>query len=159
MGEGASRRSERPEAPNLFPRERLQDIDQLVVRGAGGVAKLADRMRIHQPAEPQELSHPLAPIELQLGRAGGEEQPPQLAGAEELAELQCRHVDQEQDKDPQGDGGKPKPREGRDQIRYEIARRIAIEPEVHETLEEARKKHDDPVKDRLEQDRFDQRRS
>src|SRR3984893_12741184 len=141
------------------PCERLQHIDQLAVRGAGRVVELADRMSVHQPAEPQQLAHPLAPIELQLGRAGGKEQPPQLAGAEELAEFRHRHIDQEQDKDPQGDGGKALPREGRDQIRYEIARRIALDHEVHETLEEARKKHDDPVEDGLEQDRLDQRRS
>ena len=43
-------------------------------------------------------------------------------------------------------------------MRKEIDRRIALDREVHETLEQAREKHDDPVKGRLEQDRLDQRR-
>jgi hypothetical protein len=35
-----------------------------MVREAGCVTELIDRMRIHQPAEPQELADPLASIEL-----------------------------------------------------------------------------------------------
>ena len=88
------------------------------------VAELADRMRIHEPAEAQEFADALSPIELQLGRPGSEEQPPQLSGTEEVADFSRRHVDQEQDKDPQGNGGKAVPREGRDQITEEIARWI-----------------------------------
>ena len=76
----------------------------------GRVAELVERMRIHQPSEAQELTDSLAPIELQPGRAGREEQPPQLAGAEEVAEFRFRHVDQEQDQDPLRNGGKPMPR-------------------------------------------------
>ena len=79
--------------------------------------ELADRIRVHEPAEPQELAEVLSPIELALGWTGGEEQPPQLATAEKVAEFRCCYIYQEQDDDPQRNGGKPVPREGRDQIR------------------------------------------
>jgi hypothetical protein len=49
------------------------------------------------------------------------------------------------------------PREGRHQISDEVAWRIALEREVHETLEQARQKHNNPVKRGLEQDGLDQR--
>jgi len=45
-----------------------------------------------------------------LGRTVGEEQPPELAGAEEVADFRCGDIDQEQDEDPQRNGGKPVPR-------------------------------------------------
>ena len=89
------------------------------ILGARGwrVVELADRIRVHEPAEPQELAEVLSPIELALGWTGGEEQPPQLATAEKVAEFRCCYIYQEQDDDPQRNGGKPVPREGGDQIR------------------------------------------
>src|SRR5262252_5970046 len=75
-----------------------------------------------------------------------------------MAELRCGHVDQKQNEDPERYGGKAMPREGRDEVRSEIARPIAFPQEMDEALEQAREKHDDPVKRRLEQDRLDQRR-
>ena len=45
---------------DLLPCQRRQDIDQLLVRRAGRIAELADRMRVHQPAEPQEAADTLA---------------------------------------------------------------------------------------------------
>ena len=51
------------------------------------------------------------------------------------------------------------PRERGDQISDKVARWIVLDQrEVHETLEQACKKHNDPVKHGLEQDRSDQRR-
>ena len=52
------------------------------MRRAGRVAELCDWVRVHKPAQPQQLADALPSIELQLGRAGREEQSPQLAGAE-----------------------------------------------------------------------------
>src|SRR5580693_3645681 len=66
-------------------------------------------------------------IALQIRRPAGEQESPHFARAEKLAEFRCCHIDQEECEDPQGDGGKTLPREGRHQISEEVARRIALE--------------------------------
>ena len=67
------------------------------MRSAGRIAELIASVLVHKPAQTQDFAEPLPPIELQRGRTRGEEQPPQLAAAEELAELRHRHIDEEQD--------------------------------------------------------------
>ena len=42
----------------------LQDIDQLLVRSAGRITKLVNRVRVGKPAQTQDLTDPLTPIEL-----------------------------------------------------------------------------------------------
>ena len=50
-----------------------EDLDHLAVRSAGRVAEFRDWVGVHEPAELEELTDPLPPIELQFGRARGEE--------------------------------------------------------------------------------------
>ena len=49
---------------NLLSREPLHDLDQFPVCVAGGIAEFAGRVRVGEPAQPQQLAQPLAPIEL-----------------------------------------------------------------------------------------------
>ena len=67
--------------------EPAHNVDQLVVRGAGRIAKFRDRMGIGKFAQVDQLPDPLSPVELQLGRTVGEQNAPQLALAEEVIEL------------------------------------------------------------------------
>jgi hypothetical protein len=59
--------------------EPAHRVDQLVVRGAGRIAKFRDGMGIGKFAQVDQLADPLSPVELQLGRTVGEENAPQLA--------------------------------------------------------------------------------
>jgi hypothetical protein len=110
-------------------REVLHYVDQLAVCGAGRIAQFGSRVLVCKPAQAQQLAQALSPIELQIRRPAGEEEPPHFARAEKMAEFQCCHIDQEECEDPQGDGGKTVPREGRHQISEEVARRIELDPE------------------------------
>ena len=67
--------------------EPAHNVDQLVVRGAGRIAKFRDRMGIGKFAQVDELPDPLSPVELHLGRTVGEQNTPQLALAGEMIEL------------------------------------------------------------------------
>lgn len=67
--------------------EPAHNVDQLVVRGTGRIAKFRDRMGIGKFAQVDELADPLAPVELELGRTVGEQNAHQLALAEEMIDL------------------------------------------------------------------------
>jgi hypothetical protein len=83
---------------------------------------------------------------------------PQLAVAEQMVELGRRHIDQEQDQNPNLDRREAMPGEASDHVRQEIAYRIVLDqPEPDQMLDQAGDKDDRPVNDRLEQDRPDQR--
>jgi len=73
--------------------QALQDVDQLLVRAARWIAKLVYRVCVGEPAQAQELTEALPPVELQVRRTRGKEQPPELAGTEEAADFRRGHVD------------------------------------------------------------------
>src|SRR6266849_3202145 len=89
----------------------------------------------------------------------GEQEAPQLTVAEQVAELGCRHIDQEQDQYPKLDCHEAMPGESRHHVRQEVAHTVALdEPEPDEMLEQPSDEHYSPVHDRLEQYWLDQRR-
>jgi len=63
-------------------RERLDNSDQFLVRGAGWIAEFLDWVSVHEPAQARQLADPLSPIELKLRGTEGEEKPPQFTTAE-----------------------------------------------------------------------------
>src|SRR5712691_2863452 len=113
-------------------------------------------MRVREPAQSGELADALAPVQLQFGWPVGEEDAPQLAVPEQVVELGCRHIDQEQDQYPKLDRDEAMPGEGRDHVGEEVSHRIVVDqPKPDEVLEQACDEHNGPVYDRLEQDRLD----
>ena len=71
-----------------------------------------------------------------------------------MTEFHCRYINQEKNHDPQRNRAEAMPRKGRDQIGDEIARWIVLDNgEMDKLLEQAGKKHDNPIKRRLEKDR------
>src|ERR1700720_3091900 len=96
-------------------RESLYYIDQLAVCGAGRIAQFGSRVLVCKPARAQQRTQALSPIELQIWRPTGEQEPPHFARAEKIDGLRCCHKEYE---DPQGDGGKTVPREGRKSNNY-----------------------------------------
>ena len=112
-------------------REVLHYVDQLAVCGAGRIAQSGSRVLVCKPAQAQQLAQALSPIELQIRRPAGEQEPPHFVRPEKMAEFRCCYIDQEENEDPQGDGGKTMPRESRHQRSEEVARRITLEREVH----------------------------
>ena len=49
---------------DLLPRKPPHDLDQLALCVTGGITEFASRMRVGKPAQTQQLTQPLAPIEL-----------------------------------------------------------------------------------------------
>ena len=102
-----------------------------MVRGAGRIAEIIDRMRVGETAQAGELADALPPVQLQLGRPVGEQDAPQLASAEQTVELRRRYIDQKQNQYPNLDRGEVIPTEGRSQVRQELTERMALhEPEL-----------------------------
>jgi hypothetical protein len=95
-----------------FGREPSYDIDQLGVRGAFRIAEFCDRVSIGKLAELDQLADPLVSIERQIRRAASEQEVPQLALAEQMVELACRYIDQEQHHNPKLDRDKAVPGKG-----------------------------------------------
>jgi hypothetical protein len=79
----------------------LNDFNEVVVRGATGIAKLVDLMFVRKPVQAHELASALALVQLQFGWPIGEQEPPHFRRAQELAEFRRRHIDQEQREYPQ----------------------------------------------------------
>ena len=76
--------------------EPPHNVDQLAVRIAGGIAEFGERVRIGKLAQTDKLADALPPVQLQLGRAMGKQNPPELALAEEMVEFGRRDIDQKQ---------------------------------------------------------------
>src|ERR1700751_3487540 len=93
-------------------REAAHDLDQLAVCGALRITKIVDRVRVGKLAEPDEFEDPLAAVHRQFRRAAGKQEVPQLALAEQMIELACRHIDQKQPHYPKLDRDKAVPGKG-----------------------------------------------
>ena len=61
--------------------EPAHDVDQLSVRVGGWIVEFGFRVGIGELAEVDKLADPLSPVQLQLGRSIGEENPPPLTVA------------------------------------------------------------------------------
>src|ERR1700747_1937192 len=90
-------------------REAAHDLDQLAVCGALRITKFADRVRVGKLAEPDQFAYPLPAVQWQFRRPAGEQEVPQFALAEQMAELACRHIDQKQHQNPELDRDKAVP--------------------------------------------------
>ena len=81
--------------PRKLPREALHYVYQLSVHGAARIAQFGSRVLVCKSAQAQQLAQTLSPIELQIRRSAGEQEPPHFARAEKMAEFRCCHIDQE----------------------------------------------------------------